>query len=239
MSYPFLSRLDARKHLDDLKVAPDIPLKAVKTRLAGPDLNWEQIASSLHTQLEELKSAIGDPWVGGNAPKGFEYNAAKIVHLAMPNHVALGDPEFWTWLTVSHFVDIVRWRYPNTKNLLNFGVGTPIENLLFRAWLRGEIAFRPETTPPYALAEFGDIDFWRSHLFRQSYAEGREFAHALIAFQFPENQGGKARLTIDEIRQLAPRLKTARSNLFVEVMDKLRATRFIQAEWDKIAQGAG
>jgi hypothetical protein len=238
MSYAVLSRAEARKHLGELQIAPEAKLKAVRTRAAGADLDWEQIATSLSGQLDRLKDDIGDPWTG-TAPRGFEKNAAIIVHEVMPNHVALSDPEFWTWLTISHFVDLVKWRYPGSRNLDNFGVGTPTENLLFRAWLRGEISFDPGSSSPYAQAEFGDIDFWRSHMFRQSYAEGHEFAQALIAFQFPAGQGEKGRLSTDEIRMLAPRLKTARSNLLVELMDKTRATRFIQAEWNKLAAALG
>jgi hypothetical protein len=88
---------------------------------------------------------------------------------------------------------------------------------------------------PYHLARLGDIDFWRSHVLRQGYSNGRQFARALAQFQFP---GGKPHLSIDDIRELAKRLRAARTNLIVEIMDRDRATQFILGEWSKLAPPA-
>ena len=84
------------------------------------------------------------------------------------------------------------------------------------------------------MAALGDVDFWRSHIFRQSYANGAEFARALIKFQFAKGADGKPTLPQEAIRELVKRLKTARSNLLVELMDEERATRFIKAESAKL-----
>lgn len=233
MSYPVLSRAEARKHLVDLQVDPLADFGPVRTRPGGRTIDWDQISSSLQGRLTALTDEIGDVTIGG-ASRKFERQAAILVHGMMPKHVALGDPDFWTWLTVNYFVDLVKWRYPGSTNIKNFGVGGAIENLLFRAWLRGEIAHMPDNSDPYALADLGDTDFWRSHIFRQGYADGREFAQALVNFQFPIALQGKPRLRIAEIRELVKRLKTARSNLFVELMDERRATQFIETEWLKL-----
>lgn len=233
MSYPVLSRAEALKHLFDLQADPLANFGPVRTRPGGKDIDWEEISTSLQERLTALTKEIGDVTNGG-AFRKFERQAAILVHGMMPKHVALGDRDFWTWLTVTYFVDLVKWRYPGSTNTKNFGVGGAIENLLFRAWLRGEIAYMPDNSDPYALADLGDTDFWRSHIFRQDYACGREFAQALVNFQFPKALQGKPRLRISEIRELVKRLRTARSNLFVELMDERRATQFIETEWLKL-----
>jgi len=166
------------------------------------------------------------------------------VHKAIPkNHPAISDPGFWTWLAVTHFVELIEWRYgdkPEGSNLKNYGVGAPIENFLYRSWLRTEIAYDRRAADPYHLVGLGDVDFWRSHVFRQSYSCARQFARALIRFQFPGGPEGRSRLQIAQIRELAKRLSAARTNLLVEIMEPERATRFIEGEWEKLAEtGSG
>jgi Family of unknown function (DUF6339) len=234
VAYQILSRQDAKKYLQELEADSETKLSGVKIRELGVEQDWDEVALSIKTPLDKLKEDIGNIDKEDGSKK-FERLAAKIVHETLPKHVALADPEFWTWLTVQHFVPLVQWRYPGSKNLQNYGVGAAVENLLFRLWLRGDIGNLPGAKTPYALIDYGDIDFWRSHLFRQGYADARNFAHALIRFQFPEKLTGTARLKISEIRELVKRLKNARTNLVVELMDEDRAFQFIESEWSKLA----
>jgi hypothetical protein len=141
-------------------------------------------------------------------------------------------------LAVTHFGDLIEWRYGNKEggsDLKNYGIGAPIENFLYRLWLRAEIAYDHGAPDPYHLVGLGDVDFWRSHIFRQSYSCARQFARALVKFQFPGAPEDRARLKIKQIRELAKRLSAARTNLLVEIMDPDRAARFIEGEWSKLA----
>jgi hypothetical protein len=155
------------------------------------------------------------------------------------HHPGYSDSGFWTWLAATHFGDLIEWRYGNKEDgsdLKNYGIGAPIENFLYRLWLRAEIAYDDRASDPYHLVGLGDVDFWRSHVFRQSYSCARQFARALVKFQFPGGPEEKARLKIKQIRELAKRLSAARTNLLVEIMDPDRAFRFIEGEWSKLAE---
>lgn len=238
MSYPALSRPEARSYLDALKLGLNPNAPAVRSVDEGEDIDWESMATDLVAKLSKLMS--GEPVKKRSDARGaeFEIQAGPIVHRSLPSHEALADPEFWTWLAVLHGGSIVRWRYENDPNPQNFGVGSSGENLLFRIWLRAEVAHQPTASDPYELARVGDIDFWRSHIFRQSYADARAFARALLNFQFPKASDRKPRLSISEIRDLAKHLKRARTNLLFELMDSERAAGFIETEWARLASPA-
>ncbi len=238
MSYPALSRSDARSYLNAVKqgLNPEPPL--VRIVEEGEDIDWESVADDLVARLSKLAS--GDPVKKRSDARGaeFEIAAGSLVHRLLPTHEALADPDFWTWLGVMKGQSLVKWRYEDDPDPKNFGIGSPGENLLFRIWLRAEVAHVPTAADPYELVNVGDIDFWRSHIFRQSYADARSFARALVEFQFPKDEGRKPRLSITQIRDLAKHLKRARTNLLFEIMDAERAKGFIESEWARLASPA-
>jgi hypothetical protein len=235
MSYPTVSRADARSYLQKKRDEPagEQDLN-ICMRDEGADLDWEEAASQLIAELTKLQSPgpvkKGDP--RGNQ---FEKSASTIVHERLPQHPALTDPEFWTWLAVVHGQEIVDWRYGSAGSLANFGAGPAGENFFFRLWLRADIGFDAAAEDSYGLAKLGDIDFWRSHVFRQGYGEVRAFTRALLDFQFPAAEGHKARLSHDDIRDLVKRLKRARTNLMFELMTEARARDYIESEWATLA----
>lgn len=242
MSYPIISKTEARLYLQALEVAteaggemPAIP--EARQSDDGPDEDWETLGAEVAAALETLMADSGGK---GSEVKGsvFEAAAGPLIHSILPEHPALADPEFWVWLTLTHCRQVVDWRYPGKRNLKNFGVGGAGENLIYRLWLRAEIVHMPDAKDGYKLARFGDIDFWRSHIFRQGYGEVRPFARALVEFQFPAKKGRKSRLKIDDIRALAKQLKRARSNLMFEVMSEDRAAQFIESEWKRLSSEA-
>ncbi|MES3056623.1 DUF6339 family protein [Sphingomonas faeni] len=234
MPYFILSKAEARQYLvvDEEIDKPSLPTP--READDGPDQDWETIASDISATLlglvEKYTGANGK--VDGGA---FEAAAGEEVHKRLPSHPALADPEFWIWLALTHCEQIITRRYAGSTNAKNFGVGGAGENLLYRLWLRAEIAYDAKAKDKYALSRFGDIDFWRSHIFRQGYGDVRGFARALLEFQFPKNAKRQPRLKIIEIRALAKHLKRARSNLMFEVMSEARAVEFIQSEWDRLA----
>lgn len=239
MTYPFFSKAEARAFLAQLStshqsgdVGPALP--DVHVNPEGENVDWEAIAEDLQVRLVNLTASAGE----SNRKVGseFEIAAAPLLHELLPEHPALADPEFWIWLVISYGRDIVEWRYGGSSNHSNFGIGGAGENLFYRLWLRAEIGYSPDSDDAYQLARYGDIDFWRSHIFRQSYGDARLFARALLEFQFPASRSGKPRLKNLQIRSLAKHLKRARSNLMFEVMSHEQATRFIVAEWDRLAE---
>jgi hypothetical protein len=235
MPYPILSKAEARSYLVPPEGTEKPQLPAARSADGGTELDWDAIAADLAAKL----LALADKHTGSSGKidgSEFEAAASEEVHKALPTHPALANPEFWIWLAVAHCEEIVDRRYAgNKRNPKNFGIGGAGENLPYRLWLRAEIAHDSTAKDTYALARFGDVDFWRSHIFRQGYAEVRDFARALLEFQFPAKAERKPRLKIAEIRELVKQLKRARSNLMFEVMTEARAVQFIESEWKRLA----
>ncbi|TPL93813.1 DUF6339 family protein [Mesorhizobium sp. B2-3-12] len=238
MPYPILSKAEARSYLVVEEGADKPPVPIARLADGGPDLDWTSIAEGIAAALLALadKHMTDKGKVDGS---DFEAAASEEIHERMPSHPALADPEFWIWLAVTHCEEIVDRRYAGSQNAKNFGIGGAGENLLYRLWLRAEIAYDASAKDRYALSRFGDIDFWRSHIFRQGYADARGFARALLEFQFPAQAQRKPKLKILEIRALAKHLKRARSNLMFEVMSEARAVEFIESEWGRLALTSG
>jgi hypothetical protein len=199
--------------------------------------------------VAELEESLRDCVQGGGreVAMAYEAEASVLVHQGLPEHPALGDPEFWTWLAVVHGPELVVQRYAINRRSGaakipgsdNFSSRSSPENLFFRLWFRGEIGYCEELDDPYFYARCGDIDIWRSHLFRQGYADARPFAHALLSFQYPEGPSGRPRLGVNLIRALVKRLRRARTNIFFEFMDIARSIEFIENEYRKMQlQGA-
>lgn len=233
MSYPVVNKLEAKRIVRARRLGQDVSAN-IGTKHLGSGADWDQIVAEVRGEFASIQKQVPDPDKDGGGRK-FEIHAGRSLHELLPAHPALADAEFWTWLAAVEFPDIVDWRYGENGDVANFGGAGAQENFLYRLWLRADIGFEPDQGDPYGLASVGDIDFWRSHIFRQGYAEGREFARAFIRFQFPESNSGKPVLKIDDIRALAKRLKKARSNTMVEVLDEARASHFIQSEWAKLS----
>ena len=238
MTYPIIEGVEARAYLQSLATEAALDFPSTKYVDEGDEHDWISLCADLFAKLEQL--AVGDPVKKRGDPRGaaFEISAAPPIHQVLPSDPALADPRFWTWMTMTYGRGLVNWRYEGKPDLANFGAGSSVENLIFRIWLRAEVSYSPELADPYELAKVGDIDFWRSHIFRQSYADARVFARALINFQFPLASQRKAHLSIDDIRALVKRLKKARTNLQFELMPPDRASRFIQEEWERLAPPA-
>jgi hypothetical protein len=238
MPYPIIGKADARAYLASYDAAMesdgDAPLlPEARVNDTGLDEDWEGLSTEIYAVLDAVRAKADT--MGAAAGSYFDAAGGPELHSLLPEHPALADPEFWIWMAILPCQSLVRWRYKGPLNAQNFGIGGAGENLLYRLWLRAEIGHSEAGNDNYALAKVGDVDFWRSHVFRQGYGDVRHFAHALVRFQFPGNLAGKPRLKIDEIRRLAKRLKRARSNLMFELMSPERAISFIESEWERLA----
>lgn len=238
MRYPSIRSADAKKHILAVRNNVDSQLTEV-TKGGGPELN-QQFIEDLRLRLEEIRPKTEGPLSKGSAAGAtFEATAAAIVHKTIPADAPmLADPEFWVWLSVIHFSDLIEWRYgsnPSGAHLANYGIGAAGENFMYRLWLRGELGRDESRKDEYALTTRGDIDFWRSHLFRQGYANARVFARALIEFQYPDASPSKPRLKLAEIREVVKRLRRLRANLVFEVLDGEGSHKLLEREASTVA----
>lgn len=241
MQYYALDKVSAQRLLESetASVKPQI-------RGSGHILQEEmirEVVERLHSELRDL--AAGGP-LSQERGAEFERRAVPHVHgllrrLTSADRRPLYDPDFWRWLAVVHFRDIIIRRHPPKDgrfNPANFGMKSLSDNFVYRVWLRGEIAYDPERFPqdPYRLARLGDQDFWRSHIFRQSYAAPRPFARAFVRFQFEETPQG--RLRTEEIRELAKRLRRLYVNVVFELLAEEEALDLIAREAEKVRGSA-
>lgn len=205
-------------------------------RGSGADI--DQVLPGLAETLYEIKSRFPERLRHRDPDGGkFEAEACSEVHKALPfDPQMLADYEWWLWLAVFYFRELVDWRHGGETGRAapaNFGIGNGSENLLYRMWLRADAGYDPARTDPYELARRGDQDFWRSHVFRQSYGRCRALVRALILYQFPD--GAMANPTCDtrEIRELAKRLRRLHPNVFFEYLDQDTAYELVRVEAER------
>ena len=234
MQYPTMTSLEANMQLAARRSGAQTDVDAgVKIRGEGKELD-QSFVSSLREAFDQLIAAWPDGLKNDKERNVFEGKAARVVHRIVPSHTEiLSDPEFWVWLAAVCFSDVVEWRYGNPEGgakMANYGVGSKTENLLYRLWLRAELVLDETNKDRYHLAEVGQIDFYRSHLFRQGYANARGFARALLKYQYPNRDAAAPLLKTLQIRDLAKRVCRVRSNLFLEILTEDECRAVIETE---------
>lgn len=243
MKYPVIATTDATAYLNSKRAGKPLDLERLtQTRGDGQEVD-QTFITDLRADLASLKAKYG-PTNLRNQKKAneFEFEAAQAIHkrIQVPAEL-LGDADFWLWLAVTHFGDIIEWRYGDPQEgtgLANYGLGARSENLLYRLWLRADIVLDDHADDRYGLCRRGQIDFYRSHLFRQGYANVRDFARALLRFQYPHEDTAAPYLKVDQIRELVKRLRRLRANLFLEILDEQQCRRVIEDEAKRLLVAA-
>ena len=209
MRYPTITASDANTHLTAKRGGIAIDVESL-TRIkgVGPELD-QAFVTALRNSLDLLRAEWPEGLKNDKERNFFEAKASRLVHSLVPSNSELVcDPEFWIWLVVAHLPDLVEWRYGSPEagtKLANYGLGSRTENLLYRLWLRAELVLDETFEDRYHLSDAGQIDFYRSHLFRQGYANARNFSRALLRFQYPNSDPASPNLKILEIRDLVKR----------------------------------
>jgi hypothetical protein len=234
MRYPTMTAGEANMYLTAKRAGNPVDADvAVKIKGSGPEMDQSSIAV-IREALGNLRKGWPEGLGNDKERNLFEGKASRLVHSHLPADPALlSDPDFWIWLAVVCFPDVVEWRYgskPEGTKLANYGVGSRTENLLYRLWLRAELVLDEGHKDRYHLADAGQIDFYRSHLFRQGYANARTFARALLRFQYPHSDPSAPNLKILQIRDLVKRLRRMRANLFLEILPEEECRAVIEAE---------
>jgi hypothetical protein len=240
MSYPIISKEDGTKLLSAHRNKADAYLPARYSANEGQ--GDSEVAGVNFTQLhKELKQLLVGP-----VPKGekrdafFEMKACSVVHqsLAGLSAAAASDPRFWIWLTFAvcnrEFLHLVELRMPskggNPPAEANYGITSRAnihEGLYARLWWRGYRFFDSRQTNPYELAERGDIDFWRSHIIRQSFSYSDSMAHAFIRFMLPQH-GVASGLDTAYVRAVAKKLKARHASCVFEALTEDECLSILQ-----------
>lgn len=234
MRYPTMTAGEASMYVAAKRAGNSVDADiAVKMKGSVPEIDQSFVAD-LRAGLGNLRKSWPEGLKNDKERNVFEGRAARLIHCILPPEpTLLGDPDFWIWLAVVCLPDVVEWRYGSKSDgtkLANYGIGSRTENLLYRLWLRAELVLDESNKDLYHLADAGQIDFYRSHLFRQGYANARTFARALLRFQYPYSDLAAPKLKILQIRDLVKRLRRMRANLFLEILPEEECRAVIEAE---------
>lgn len=205
------------------------PVEAYGLSFRNPDF------ARLAVELGDLKLRIGG--VSNEPSNRFEGMGSKIVHeylRPLPKHI-LCDAGFWRWASLFHFFEIVQWRMDlgsrKATSVVNFGIGPLREGVIARMYLRAEVSYDDSAQDPYWLSQLGDIDFFRSHVFRTNYGMIRPLARAMIRNLYGPD-GSKYSTKI--VRELAKQVNRLAP---VEALEKLNdesADEFVRRELARV-----
>lgn len=240
MRYPILERTAALEILAKRAAAEDFsPEEFVTSRGNGPDFD-DSFISPLSEKLAQLREKFPKTLALRDQEGGrFEAEACSIVHQAIPRDLvtAVTDHDFWRYLTVIHFSDLVEWRHSaggEAVNPNNFGIGNTKRNLLYRMWMRAELSFDASANDPYCLSRFGDKDFWESHIIGVRTGNARATVRSLVRYLFPSELKGKCSLKTIQVRQLAKRITRLRSNVMLEIYPEQMAIKLLAREAERV-----
>ncbi len=210
-----------------------------------------RIVNEAVASLEASRIATPARPKGNVTPGGyFEAHANEQFHRLLsrlPRKVLI-DRGFWRWLSVTKMQDLIGWRHNADGDQVkeaNFGIGSPVEGLAYRLFIRADLAHDPGThslpTPdPYWLTRFESQDLWRSHLLRQNYGRTPELRRALLLLQHGHLGTVKPLHLTDKplgFRDLAKRLRNLGTNAFYEAMDRATAEALVVAEAQFVVNG--
>lgn len=251
-----------RKCESDLERVPPPACEGAGVRECEGPADFE---NQVNEAISELANLYDDQAEFANSNR-LEAEASVAFHSRLEFCEALADPEFWIWCAVVAAPELVSRRYPLTEaqksNLLapsdmsSDGTHTPSsskslswipgkenffspnarETFFYRLWIRGQLGRFDEEADPYELARCGDIDFWRSHIFRQQSLEASGLRAEFIRFQYPDGPNGSPRLNQGEIRSLIKQMKRAAANEVFEHLDREQCRNFIERQWTEVSQ---
>lgn len=217
MKYPFLTKIKA--------------LEALKRRFKNHEANIDDLVEirgegeTLHIDTKAIKEKILELDNGvGMQNHQFEGALVETVHqsIQIPAEV-VSDKDFWTWLNVEHFFDIIQLRFGKEDVLANeenFGLSGFRNSFIPAIWFRGEIAFDERYQDPYSLAKRGTKDFWKSHILRVNYGSCRTLAKELIKCVYPDDHEEKPALSTKVVRTLAKKIHQRYATTLYEYMSE-------------------
>src|SRR5262249_51902054 len=138
---------------------------------------------------------------------------------------ALTDRGFWRYLAVGPMYDAVRWRHGH-GNLPGYGCSpsSQVACMPWRLFMRALISCVEGSDDPFRLARVKGTDLWWSHILRIEIGRSRPTAQSLLEIV------GERRLTVDQIRDLAPRITRLRSTVLFEALSDEEIAGHISAE---------
>lgn len=164
----------------------------------------------------------------------FEAEACALVHESFRGCPAevLSDPEFWRFLSVFRFRELIEWRHGSDgspAHFNNYGIGNTKRNLIYRMFMRAELSYDGNLKDPYSLSRMGDKDLWDSHIIPVGIGSLRTIVRTLLKYLYPKKLDGECLLKTKEVRTLAKLITRLRANVFLELYGEENALTLLDA----------
>jgi len=238
--YPILSSEKAKRLLGHLRLGePYAEPDFIEHRPCNQAFFMNEL-DVLKLTLNKIKGAFPDELaVRGQEGGAFEAIASEHIHkfFSSVSSQATDDPDFWKYLCVIHFRDLVEWRHGGKDryaNLANYGIGAERRNLLLRMFYRASISLDVGAKDPYRLSRLGDEDLWKSHFAAVRIGNSPDIVRAFLKTVYPKE--GKSVLKTIETRALAKNLTRLRSNVLLELYDEDSAVKLLKREIGKLKE---
>ena len=134
---------------------------------------------------------------------------------------ALGDPDFWRYISVAEVSDFIFWRDGQNCSEASFGLSSSrtIPNCVpLRMFNRAHLAFlaaAPGSPSVQEVCSIGGSDFWQSHVLRVQTRFDPDLVRCLVS-AYQENRIPNS----DFIREVAKKIKVFRANIILILQDK-------------------
>lgn len=202
-------------------------------RGAGTDLSMAPVAKAA-AQVRDLTTS--PRWAGGptNRPDQFEAEASALVFSDFESlgPEPLGDPDFWRWVALSEFQDLVIWRYKREDAKVQpywFGVGGSNFSrcLPFSLFLRSLLvrSCSSDLAERLSLLNVYSTDLWQSHLFAVRTSNSPGLTRALLSAELDGRLDVPGVEKNKLIKATGRELNRLRSNVVAETIDLAASQR--------------
>ena len=220
--------------LEEMLLGEQVDLESLVYEI-DEDIDLSNSIERLQVELKALQKKYPKSATNSSQANAFDREACVCIHRALPLPDTLsGNKDFWVWITISYFFDIVWWRHVGSDGTIdrsNFGTGNKFDGMICRLWFRAAVVLG-EGDDPYYLARKGPHrDIWDSGLIRKRYGSCRSLAKALVRFQYPFEGSDVARLdphTNDGIRGLYRDIMALQATVEFEFLDEGEAYALLE-----------
>jgi len=229
MKIPILLQTEINQFVEALRAGQNYEPKvaSISDEAALDEVLVEKFVSDA---LSILKSCTGG--ITKTKEKKTENLELQLTDLALDffeklPHAAKFEPGFWSYLSF-RLATIIVWRYPpNEKEgwgrnfLVKHAASEFPDGFLPRIILRGQIASGSNEAEAFI-----QQDFWRSHILRvktgYSQTMSQSFAEKVI----------RNRSLVEEQRQVAKKIRSLRSNIIFELLDKTDCDSLVDSSYN-------
>ena len=229
MAYPILTRANCKKTYDVLKAN-------LEANIQGFVSNRPDSITVDEDQLDDLQQSVEALMTSGLVGDDFDAEASIILDQQLDLHPRItGDREFWLWLSMFKFRNVINWRFPSQHdglaNQKNYGVGSLNDTYPWYLWTRAKVS-KLESDDPYELTRAGDVSYWRSHIVRVALGSSEFLPKEMTRWYvgLPSRFTGTEKINL--VRELAKEMNLLQSTMAFECLSNDDITKIV----DEIGQ---